>query len=869
MTLQSEDDSFRSQEISFLQEQNIAVLKALEDVEKERDNGISIVREWEEKEVVLKAEFEGTKDKIKTLHDELENEKREIAGKDEHVRVLSLQNQQMLELLEQEETKSKTHKEKNQEFARENKRLKLIEDEFDKMKQEIENRISVAKNQVVDLSEKLRLQRHENEHLRSEFTNIEAQTQVDIEALEQSLKVVQNKNLDYATLLQKQEVKEHQCINDFQVLKDNCKEVRNEVNQLKRSLEGDEDGKANFDRDKGSMQRKIEASEGQIDVLKKALATCERSNENMQEENRQAAEKYRDTADKVYSLMDQLRLNQMEAKKFEAENGGKQKKLLSQERQIQNVQAKISMEVDAKQVSDEARREADQECNVLKKSNRVQEEQIGVSQKIQEKCDKDSVEVGEKVNALQTQNSYLSSRVDGQEEEKSGLKAETKKSADRLSDLTRSNKDTRDLVEKLEEDARIKKGDRNLLRAELDFVKREDVLDETGRHRPILIQSSESNLLEKLQINEYLYESQQSRNPVPAIVEKIAQLLEMLHTAQSNCDQYLSDLSRSNGLVAALRQKNMILFEKTQVFDSFKTRALIRYVMNLFESNEAQSLHLDGLNFGFREISEMVTLMQKYQVMSKVFFISLASNELNDEAVNLLLQLVMTVPYLRALNMRQNSFSPKAMQKFEDQLKLIEGVTNVVRTPHQSIQAHSGNQLRLTVDLAEQYLNIERTPDPTRDVLDKSLAYTEADKYLSGPAGVLLAKDRGMTVSMDAEKKPGSIPPPTESERKKTPETDKVQAKSAAKPKQAGLPKMKKGRARAPLPPSIIERMPDPKVLDKWQAGNVAVIHGAFRPESATSEESSRKSHRSNASTARMAKSGSAPALQNRFRIKR
>ena len=36
--------------------------------------------------------------------------------------------------------------------------------------------------------------------------------------------------------------------------------------------------------------------------------------------------------------------------------------------------------------------------------------------------------------------------------------------------------------------------------------------------------------------------------------------------------------------------------------------------MNLFESNEAQSLHLDGLNFGFREISEMVTLMQKCEL---------------------------------------------------------------------------------------------------------------------------------------------------------------------------------------------------------------------------------------------------------------
>lgn len=63
-------------------------------------------------------------------------------------------------------------------------------------------------------------------------------------------------------------------------------------------------------------------------------------------------------------------------------------------------------------------------------------------------------------------------------------------------------------------------------------MKREDVLDETGRQRPILIQSNESTLLEKLQINEFLYEAQQNKNPVPSLVEKLAQLLELLHTAQ-------------------------------------------------------------------------------------------------------------------------------------------------------------------------------------------------------------------------------------------------------------------------------------------------------------------------------------------------
>ena len=51
-----------------------------------------------------------------------------------------------------------------------------------------------------------------------------------------------------------------------------------------------------------------------------------------------------------------------------------------------------------------------------------------------------------------------------------------------------------------------------------------EVLDESGRQRPILIQSNQSSLLERLQINEFLYEAQQSRTPIPLVVEKIAQV---------------------------------------------------------------------------------------------------------------------------------------------------------------------------------------------------------------------------------------------------------------------------------------------------------------------------------------------------------
>ena len=169
-------------------------------------------------------------------------------------------------------------------------------------------------------------------------------------------------------------------------------------------------------------------------------------------------------------------------------------------------------------------------------------------------------------------------------------------------------------------------------------VKREDVLDETGRQRPILIQSNESTLLEKLQVNEFLYEAQQNKNPVPSLVEKLAQLLELLHSSQGHCDQYLGDLAKSNSLVSALRQKNMVLFEKTSMFESFKTRALIRYMMNLFESNEMQNLYLDGLYFTTREIAELINLTSRYNAAEKISYISLAQNGLKDDSINVILQ---------------------------------------------------------------------------------------------------------------------------------------------------------------------------------------------------------------------------------------
>merc|ERR1719198_1941688 len=360
------------------------------------------------------------------------------------------------------------------------------------------------------------------------------------------------------------------------------------------------------------------------------------------------------------------------------------------------------MECDAKVLAEQERKEAEQESIMLKKKNKKLEENVTASQQAQDKAEKDIHEMNDRVSQLQTQNAYLSSRIDGQEEEKNSLKADVKVVQDKSKELTHDNTKMRDEIDKMEEEVANSINDKDQYQQELEYIKREDVLDEAGRQRPILIQSTDSDLVEKLQINEFLYEAQQARNPVPPMVEKIAQLLAMLHEGQSRSDTYLGDLSKSNSLVSALRQRNMALFSRTQMFESFKTRALVRYVMNLVEGDLVTDLHLDGLNFSNREINEMVSIFQRYEATDKVHVISMVDNGLDEDSINLILQLVFLLPYLKFLDLRRNCFEQAAIKTIEEKLREMEGVTGVVRTHNQVLNVHSGNQVRLTVDLSEQ-----------------------------------------------------------------------------------------------------------------------------------------------------------------------
>jgi len=140
----------------------------------------------------------------------------------------------------------------------------------------------------------------------------------------------------------------------------------------------------------------------------------------------------------------------------------------------------------------------------------------------------------------------------------------------------------------------------------------------------------------------------------------------------------------------------------------------------------------------------------------------------------------------------------------------------MIWTKEQSLAVHSGNQLRLTVELAEQ--GAASTKPDVDDFLVSEFSVDQADDHLRSKAGIQAPAPQvpvglGGPGGADLSTIGGSAHGGSESTLPRVKE-------------KKGQPRQKKGGKEQPTskgkpaPVQMVERHPDPKVVDKWQAGN-------------------------------------------------
>eukprot|EP00931_Biecheleriopsis_adriatica_P101437 TRINITY_DN76575_c0_g1_i1.p1 TRINITY_DN76575_c0_g1~~TRINITY_DN76575_c0_g1_i1.p1 ORF type:complete len:834 (-),score=277.62 TRINITY_DN76575_c0_g1_i1:126-2627(-) len=741
-------ENFRSNNVRFLQEQNKEATRSLDRLEEERDEAHAAILKWEERTQQIRIEYKKKQQELADTEDKCNVSAAEIHQRDEQIRVLSEQNRSLLDMLEQEEKLVKEREGQVMELTNKQDKLQKVSDEYDYVKATGNQQLTGAYNEIAKFEEELRNAQAETQQLKEAERNFAAQAKADIEALESKLKESKDKNVSYLQQIQHNEVNEHRMAEAIQRLRETLDELSVQKKGIKMQLDMDVDNRDKWMQSKAEVERRKDSLEKMVDALRQSLRAAEEQNSRMQEENKAGAENFRQLGDKVYALMDQLRQHQTDLKKQEAAGNEKQKRIAVLDKQAQGLQQTLQMEVDAKLAAEAEARNAAQMQALLQKKNKMLEEALQLALKAQEKVEKRLHELQEKTEALQTQNEYLATRIDGNEEDKGALRYELRRGEDELRQATATNGQLVQHQAEADDKFNDVEAEKAAVRAELDYIKREDMLDETGRTKPILIES-ESKLIERLQINEFLYSAQQARNPVPMLVEKISHILEMLHTSQTQSDLYLQDLSRSNSMLQKLREKNMNLYEKVQMCETWKMRALLKIASNEFEMRqsvkghkssvkEGNALYLDGLQYTNKEIEELKKLIQNYMKQESVKEIRLQDNSLDKTAVPLICELLDLCPYLTRLDLKRNKFDDQALADIQSYIERIPGVTSLTKDPATGdLRAKSGPQVRLIVSVEDQSPpDPDAPPSPTAGDLTEDPSGAAADGFLASAAGV-------------------------------------------------------------------------------------------------------------------------------------
>mmetsp|Transcript_23872 Transcript_23872/g.59454 ORF Transcript_23872/g.59454 Transcript_23872/m.59454 type:complete len:835 (+) Transcript_23872:50-2554(+) len=743
-------ENFRSHNVKWLQEQNALVNKALDQLEEERDEALAAVAKWEEKRQEIQREYARLQQQLADTEDKCNLSAAEIHKRDESIRVLSEQNRSLLDMLEQEDQTVKAREVTLRDLTAEQDKLQKISDQYDRIKETGNQQLTGAYTEIAKYEEEFRNAKSETEQLREAEQNFLAQAKIDIEVLEKKLKDAKDKNVEHLQHIQHNEVHEHRMNEALHRLKETLDELTVQKKGIKMQVDMDGDARDKWTQSKSEVERRKQQLERTVEALRQALRGAEEQNQRMQNENKAGADNFRQLGDKVYALMDQLRQHQMDLKKQEMAGVEKAKKITSLDKQSQNLQQTLQDEVDAKLAAEAEARSAAQMQALLQKKNRMLEEAQQLALKAQEKVEKRLQELKDKANALQTQNDYLATRIDGNEEDKGALKYELRRGEDEFRQATATNAQLSQQSTDIEDKFNEVEAEKVSMKAELDYIKREDMLDETGRTKPILIES-ESKLVERLQINEFLFSAQQARNPVPMLVEKVGHILEMLHTAQTQSDVYLQDLQRSNSMLTALRQKNMSLYEKVQMCETWKMRALLKIASNEFDSRgnvkghvnnrDGHTLYLDGLQYSNKELQELQKIITNYMKQDAVKEIRLQDNQLDSTAVPLLCQLIDLCPYLTKLDLKRNRLDDGAINALQAFIERVPGVTNIMRDPVTGdLRAKSGVQIRLVIMLEDQ-----SPPDPNAGPMsptsalfgEEDAAGADADSFLHSAAGVM------------------------------------------------------------------------------------------------------------------------------------
>ena len=658
----------------------------------------------------------------------------EVADKDKQLRIMTDQNTEMLRLLEAEEVRG----------TQLDREVAELRSELDELRQKHGALLATAKTHEELATkaakegqlraEEIRLLRVETEQLKQQNTELKMKTQVEVEALQEQLRVRKEKQYQLLEKLQAQEEAKRQAEDQVAGMEEQLRGLHARNVDLETQMKVESRGRANLEESNRELQTENNNLYNNNKELQNKISKSETERLRLQSEGRDISDNMHEVSQKVFQLMERLKLAELgKSKAMEA--------LKKKEQDMISIQKKNARLIKETTEESKARTEAESNVKLLQDQIRIlKKNNTNLTQKSKEEASakvkalEEIEQLNEKNKAMEARLSFLLNKVQSDEEnrviqaeDRKKLEAQVLTYSEKCEDIQRKLIEIGESNRIITQALRLKQDEYHELMTKYEHIQSdlrelndlhnnnnntdnpddltgarpggpddiENVRLNEGRGRfyvhalsigggSMLQIKSRKPLfrqwLEKKGLNSFLKMAQQTPKFRDLVVEKLCAVYGLLMVEEEEKLQYVEAVNERDQQLVHIQKKIEFIQNNLAVEEDAKRRMLLRYIHAVKEHALAVNggtggvLQLPESNITDEEIHALCALLRNNLSIDEL---NLRGNSITDDGARALGAVLAGRSGLKLVDLRGNKIGQGAIRVLAEALERSERVRHV------------------------------------------------------------------------------------------------------------------------------------------------------------------------------------------------
>lgn len=606
--------------------------------------------------------------------------------------------------------------------------------------------ISIRENQLK--ADEIRVLRSEVAQLKKKNSELTIQSTVELDAVNEQLRLRKEKQYQLLGKLQSQEEASRHAEDYAKEMELNIKDLRQKSSELQTALQLETNARISQDNSKRTLSIDLQATVAENKELCFKLQEMEQHRLKLEAEARDNGDQLREMAEKVFQLLERLKLAELGKKKSMEALSKKEQELFVLKKQQAKIIEDNSNQRRVREKVEMEKRVVDDQLRGLKKVNSQLSQKLKEEAKWRIREEEASKVANDKVRTLDGRLAFLLNRLQMDEEERSAQQDEMKKMESQVQDvtqrcdvlqgkLTKAEQNARDANEKLQQSDKqlkesqikhqateesIKLQEEQAMHEERKAIQSKGYSSIAGGQQRFFVDNRPSLgyavvtgkiprdkvWLDERGANNFLRKVLKSQhNSQEPLVKKISELYGAILFGEEQLDKAKEDLR--------LRKEDVDRYEKelnriqTDVYkeEETKRRILLRYIRAVKASVSlgepgceedrkevgkvgAGRINLPESSLGDEEVHVVAAMINDNVTIEEIQF---RRNNIGDDGARALAAVLASRSTLKFVDLRENHISMSGVKVIADALERSERIHKVIVHPGGKIEGLGASTL--------------------------------------------------------------------------------------------------------------------------------------------------------------------------------